>query len=413
MRIDTSRNADSSLVRRVGCLALGPLLLAGLGCRVAESVPTLTVERTHFVRQVTADGVLAAAESTLLSVPPTIQRTVRLAWLAPEGSQLAEGDLVARFDPRPLEEAIEDNQAAITEVEASMDKARRSSEGKIAEVEKTLESSTLELEHARRYQKLDAQVFSRHDILDSAIDEQLAEERRRHAEAARGTLAETSRAELDLLAIDRRRSALELEEAEETLDALELRAPHDGVLTLIRNWNGETPQVGAEMWRSQEFAEIPDLSTMQAEVFVLEADAGGLAPGQRADVVIEAYPDRVYPAVLATVDPVAKPRVRSSPVQYLGVVLALEDTDTVRMKPGQRVRATLRLAERDDALVVPRQAVERDGEAAFVWLAEGAGFVRRTVGLGPSSLGHVVIESGLEVGDRIALRRPEVGEASG
>lgn len=395
----------------VSGLALGLAALLGLGgltaCVDEPPVPTAEVERRDFVHRVTADGVLEAAASTRLSVPTAVRRTVRLAWLAPEGAPLAEGDLVARFDPRPLEETIEDNQASIARTDASIVKQMRDADGELADVDKKVAVSDLDLEHARRYQKLDDQVYSRREILDSAIDEELAAERRRHAEATRETLDESTRAGLDLLAIEKRGAQSEVEQAEETLAGLEMRAPHEGVLILIRDWNGDPPQVGSEMWRGQEIAEIPDLSKMQAEVFVLEADAGGLEIGQPAEVVIESDPDTVYPARVSGVEPVAKPRFAGSPVQYFGVVLELEVPRSETMKPGQRVRATVRLAERDDALVVPRQAVVRDGEETYVWRATGDGFVRRRVEAGPSSLGHAVIESGLEAGDRVALRPPE------
>ncbi len=60
---------------------------------------------------------------------------------------------------------------------------------------------------------------------------------------------------------------------------------------------------------------------MEAEVFVLEADAGGLAVGQPAEVVIvEARPERdVHRRRSTTSTTLAKPRIRGVPVQYFGV----------------------------------------------------------------------------------------------
>jgi multidrug efflux pump subunit AcrA (membrane-fusion protein) len=76
------------------------------------------------------------------------------------------------------------------------------------------------------------------------------------------------------------------------------------------------------------------------------------------------------------------------------------------MKPGQRVRAEIVLDERPDVLTVPRQAVfEKDGEK-IVYVQNGGSWEATEVELGPSSLGRLVISSGLEPGDRIALRDP-------
>ena len=85
---------------------------------------------------------------------------------------------------------------------------------------------------------------------------------------------------------------------------------------------------------------------MEAEVFVLEADAGGVAEGQAAGVIVEATPEVAHPAKVTRVEAVAKPRFRGSPVQYFGVVLAFDGSAEADgaarsvMKPGHRVRVT-------------------------------------------------------------------------
>jgi hypothetical protein len=142
---------------------------------------------------------------------------------------------------------------------------------------------------------------------------------------------------------------------------------------------------------------------MEVEAFVLEADAGGLAPGLSATVALEADPSTVYKATVKAVDSLAKPRIRDVPINYFSVTLSLERTDTSRMKPGQRARVTLML-DQQDALAVPRQTVfEKEGRNV-VYL--GSGFEERAVKLGPSSPGLVVVEEGLREGDVIALRDP-------
>jgi multidrug efflux pump subunit AcrA (membrane-fusion protein) len=92
-------------------------------------------------------------------------------------------------------------------------------------------------------------------------------------------------------------------------------------------------------------------------------------------------------------------------VQFFGVVLAFEDPSDVG-RPGQRVRARLRLADVDDAITVPRQAIEREGDQAFVWVLDDDEPSRRAVTLGPASLGRVVIAEGLAVGERVLLEPP-------
>jgi multidrug efflux pump subunit AcrA (membrane-fusion protein) len=76
------------------------------------------------------------------------------------------------------------------------------------------------------------------------------------------------------------------------------------------------------------------------------------------------------------------------------------------MKPGQRVQATLRLEERAEALLAPRQAVfDREGRT-LVYRRSERGFEPVEVKLGPSTMGRVVLASGVKAGDVLALRDP-------
>jgi multidrug efflux pump subunit AcrA (membrane-fusion protein) len=70
------------------------------------------------------------------------------------------------------------------------------------------------------------------------------------------------------------------------------------------------------------------------------------------------------------------------------------------------VRATIRLEEVEAVLSIPRGALfERDGERV-VYRREGGRYAAVPVTVGRQSISHVVVEGGLEAGDRIALRDP-------
>jgi hypothetical protein len=145
---------------------------------------------------------------------------------------------------------------------------------------------------------------------------------------------------------------------------------------------------------------------LEAELHVREVEAAGLATGRRAELVIEAQTDRIYPAKVKSVETVAKRRAQKSPTQYFGVVLTLEKTDPALMKPGQSVRARLFLHEQQ-ALVLPRPALfDQDGRwIAYRREAQG-GFVAVPVKIGASTAGLCTIETGLKENDVVALRDP-------
>lgn len=369
-------------------------------------VPVHTVERTSFARKVTAEGNLKAVKATPLLTPRRSRQALKIAWLAVDGSRIKEGEVVARFDPTEMEKKLVDGQAALLTAQRKISKERIDIGSVQAERDRESEMTRLELEQTKKFQRKNAVIFSRNDIIESEIDGELSQARLEHAEAAEGIERSLSKSKLDLLAIEKRVATMQVEQAKEGLEGLTITAPHAGIVVLKRDWRGNEMRVGDQVWPGQPLAEIPHIEEMEAEVFVLEADAGGLVEGLSAEVVIEAHADRRFAADIKRVDKLAKPRVRGVPVQYFGVTLELEETLPDLMKPGQRVRATLTL-DQSEALVVPRPAVfEKDGEKIVYRQTETGEFEPVEVKLGATSLGQVIIDEGISEGDLIALRDP-------
>jgi HlyD family secretion protein len=402
------------VTRRRGLVALGATLaalavglvawrLAGRG----PSVPTETVQRGRFLRVVRAEGTLRAVQATPLSVPPDLDGSFKIAWVADEGTRLQQGDVAFRFDPTDFENEVLDGRADQTSADRRIDKARVQGEVTTRNLERDATLAEHEYENARTFQSKDAEIYSRFDIISSEIDASLAQKKKEHAEAVKGTRSGLAKTELEILGIDRHKADLKVGRAEKGLHSMEMRAPHAGVLKLERNWRGIPPRVGENAWPGQKLAEIPNLAALEAEVFVLEADAGGVVNGQKVAVTVEGQGGTPLPGTVKTVDAVAKPRFRGVPVQYFSAILKLERTDEATMKPGQRVQAVITVVDTPDAVTVPRQALlERDGKK-LVYRQSGWGrFEPVEVTLGPAALGRVVVEKGLASGDVVALADP-------
>ncbi len=329
MREPVKRKTKSRASRRLGLAAAAIAALVALGAFLPLShpggadVPTLRIEKTEFVRRVPAQGDLQAVRATPISVPAGVPGPFRIGWLAPDGSLVRKGDVVIRFDPSVLEKRLVDAEDDLRGARLQMDKEQLTGLSEVRKLEKDAAMARVELENARQFQKKDAGIFSRSEIIESDIDQQLAIERQKHAEGSQHTHQRLTGTELDLLRIKVRQADAKIQQARAGLQALAVTAPHDGVLILKRNWRGETTRVGDSVWNGQPLAEIPDLSTMQAEVYVLEADAGGLKTGKTATVAVESAPGVTYPARIQRVDALAKPRIPGSPVQYFGVTLEL------------------------------------------------------------------------------------------
>lgn len=402
------------------------IVLAGLGLATgrylrggtpaAPSVTTYQVTKQKFTRRVTAEGNLRAVKATRLSAPQGRGGfgALKIAWLAPDGTFVKKGDPVVKFDPSEPEKQLRDGESDLAAADAKLAAEAVKSKEKVKQRESDAVLAADELEQQKKFQNKDEQVFSRNQIIESQIDEGLAQAKEQHAQDAKRVEKHLSQSNAAVLAVERQKAELAIAHAKSALQEMEIDSPNDGIFVLRRSWRGELPKLGDSVWPGQDIAEIPLLDAMEAEVFVLEIDGTGLAEKQPAEVVIEARPDKTYAGKVRLVEKLAQPRQEGSPVQYFEVVVALDTTDKDVMKPGQRVRATIVL-DQEDAVVVPRQAVfERDSKA-IVYKQTAKGFDAVNVELGAATSGRVVIKSGIAAGDVIALRDPTraVGQGSG
>lgn len=391
-------------------LVAGALLLAAVGWLSREviagsDVPVYEVERGRFLHRIEAEGVLAAEQATDLNAPGT--EPMKLAWILEDGTRVGAGEVVVRFDPTDMENELFNGEIEQSKADQQINQRQLEQVTALQNLDRDRQLAELQLEHAAEFQSTDEEIFSQKEIAESEIDRTLASHRKQHTELVREIREDLGSVELELLELQRRQAQLQIERARDALEALEVRAPHDGIFVLSRDRRGEIPTIGQIVYPGQTLAQIPQLDAMKATVYVLEADAGGLEPGIPAEVRIEAHPGAPVPATVRRIANVAQRRDRWSPVQYFEVELALEGTDTSRMKPGQRVRTTLRVADLDEVIAVPREAIFRDVEGnPIVHVRQGGGFVTRAVTLGPAALGRVVIEAGLETGEVVALEDP-------
>jgi multidrug efflux pump subunit AcrA (membrane-fusion protein) len=387
-------------------VAVGLMAFWMMGSIDSQSVATIEVKPVKFVREVEARGSLKAVKATPILVPPESGRQQKVAFLAKDGAFVKAGETVVEFDPYDAEREAADGQSDLDAARAKIDKA--GAEGKKNQAALGLDRDVAkeQLDRAETFKLTDESLYSRHQIIESALDRDLFEAKASVAQRKLAASGKLSSAERALGEIDAGKAQLKVTIAEKGLRSLKIQAPHDGLLMLERNWRGEMPSVGDTLWPGQKVAEVPDLTKLEARVFVLEADGAGIKVGQKARFVIEGRPGETYEATVSRVEPLAKTRDWQSPVKYFETVLSLARAEAGELKPGQKVRAIVRLDEADAVLAIPRGAVfEKDGKRV-VYRRNGTGFAPVEVEAERQSISHLVVAKGLAAGDVIALRDP-------
>jgi len=145
---------------------------------------------------------------------------------------------------------------------------------------------------------------------------------------------------------------------ETNLSKASIRSPIDGVV-LTRSVDPGNA-VAASLQAVTLFTIAEDLSRLQLEVNVDEADVGSVQVGQKASFTVSAYPNRQYPATITRV------AFGSSTTDNVVTYLTTLDVDNadLSLRPGMTATATITATERRDVLLVPSAALRFTPSAA-------------------------------------------------
>jgi HlyD family secretion protein len=197
-----------------------------------------------------------------------------------------------------------------------------------------------------------------------------------------------------------------LEKAEDDLRRTTIFSPLTGRVIALNAEQGEVVVSGTMNNPASVIGTVADLSEILAEVDVDETEIVDVAPGLVAQVDVDAIPEKRYRGTVVEVGSSGYTRPQQPDVQFFRVKVLLDEPDE-RLKPGMSARAEIEVTTRENAIVVPIQAVvERpveggEEEEAVVFLVEEERAARRPVETGISDATHVEITSGLAMGDRV------------
>ena len=167
-----------------------------------------------------------------------------------------------------------------------------------------------------------------------------------------------SQADLDaaVVALETRRADLKQAEAELTsarvdLEHTTIRAPIDGVVIARAIDLGQT--VAASLQAPKLFVIANDLSQMQVETSIDEADIGQIRQGLAATFTVDAFPDLDFQGQVSQVR--LEPITDQNVVTYVTVIRT--GNPDGRLRPGMTANVTVKIERRDDVMRVPNAAL--------------------------------------------------------
>ncbi|MBW7992779.1 MAG: HlyD family efflux transporter periplasmic adaptor subunit [Planctomycetes bacterium] len=210
-----------------------------------------------------------------------------------------------------------------------------------------------------------------------------------------------------------------LAKLKEQIDACVIRAPAPGLVVYGSSGDfmrGRTRVIeeGSTVYQRQKIIELPNLSQMIAEIDVHESAVDKVRPGQRAKIVVDAFPDQTFTGEVLKVAPLPDPQrgFLSPDMKVYKTQVTIEGSHDF-IKPGMSTKVDILVEQLEDALIVPIQVVARRDGKKVCYCLTPQGPEPREVQTGAFNDTFVQIIDGLEVGDEVLLNPPLITETSG
>jgi HlyD family secretion protein len=325
-------------------IVLGLVVLVGGGIGVwkwrqhaaASAVPrydTVAVDRGPIVAKVTATGTLSA----LVTVQVGTQVSGRIKEIKVDfNSPVKKGQVIAKIEPALFAAALESARANYL-----------AAQGTVTKLEAQAENAKLQYDRAQA-------LFERKAIAQADLDTARATMR-----AANGDVT-ASRGNME-------QAKASLHQAQVNLDYTTIVSPTTGVVIARSVDVGQT--VAASLSAPTLFLIAEDLTKMQVDTSVAEADIGKLKPDMDATFTVDAYPSRQFKGKIR--------QIRNAPQTLQNVVTydAVIDVSNpgLELRPGMTANVTFIYDHRDSALRVANAALRFQPPAELARAAWGGG----------------------------------------
>ena len=278
---------------------------------------TARLERGTIVATVAATGNLSAV--TTVQVGTQVSGTIQKLYVD-YNSRVKKGQPIAEIDPSLFNAAVEQAQGNALNAEANLQKARVT----LADAERTLK---------RNRQLLQDGIISQgdYDVAETAFQSAHA-----GLKSAEGSVAQTRGALL---------------QARTNLRYSVIRSPVDGIVISRAIDVGQT--VAASFQTPTLFTIAQDLTKMQIEVSVDEADISRVQLGQKGTFTVDAYPEQTFAGKVVQVR--SAPVITQNVVTYV-VVVNVDNAD-LRLKPGMTANVAIEVGRKDDVIKLPPAAL--------------------------------------------------------
>lgn len=394
----------------IALLVLGPIAWYRLSDSGPASSDALVavVKRGDFHVTVATTGELRARNAIQVQGPSMAQAVnvyqTKISSLVPEGTEVKKGDVIAQLDQGAVAAKLADVKLKLQSANAKYTSAQLDSALNLAQAREDIRSADYALEEKKlnkEESKYEAPTIQR----QAEIDYERAQRAAAQSRTSYQTKLKQAIAKMQEAAADRDQQANQLKMIEHVMGDFTVRAPADGMVIYVREWNGQKKGVGSA-WTPWDptVATLPDLTQMESNTYVNEVDVRRVAVGQKVKITLDAEPSKVLSGTVASVANVGEQRPnQDSKVFEVKIDVTQKDTT---LRPGMTTANIIETATIPNVLSIPIEAISADSTGSFVYLKHGGGVVKQQVVTGAMNDNEIVVKQGLAQGDQVLLVPP-------
>jgi len=410
--IQTSRALK--IVPLVVLLLIGPALSAAkkeTGAAPEKKPPAAARERTikpaksDVTKNFFITGELRAANAVQISVPRIRSSFASVVtYLAPEGSQIKQGERLVEFDSSALVSQRSEYERRLDEAKLKIEKTKADLEAQRCDLLNGVAQAEANLKVAELYAKTPPELLAANTYQKYQLDLERGRLALNKAKEQLDNFDKSRPTQMALVEIDKAQAEIDLKKIEGDVALLRIAAPQEGIVIYGDNWaNNRKIQVGDNIFPGMPAVELPDLTSMQVIGLVYDTELSLLAKGMRCSFSLDAAPGPTYQGVILSLTSVASRKGFASQQKVFRAVIQPDKVDPPVMKPGMTARVVFGIKLAENATAIPREYLGLDSEGQYFVLkkTDKPQATRQIVDVGAFGDSLVEIRSGLSSSDSL------------
>jgi len=378
----------------------------------AKSEKYYEVKKGKFEAVLTCKGEINGLKAVEIRAPKVLaDRDLRL-WamkivdLTQDGKSVKKGDFIVQLDANQVMEGMREVRQSLEKEEADLKNAKIDSAVNLTEKREGIKNALLDLEYNKidlEQSKYESEAYQRKAQMTYQKAENEIEKKRRDY------LLEQNKLKMQVRRSEERvdRSNKRLQKFQQAMQSTRIMAPEDGIVIFGKSWEGKKFSKDDNVYTydfAPAIATLPDMSSVVSEIYVKEIDISKIKVSDSVRVTFDALEGTTIMGSIIDIARMGEDH-KDFDMKVFKVIIHLDHSDE-GLKPAMTSNNDIVLANADNVISVPLNAVINEGGTKYVYLKTHGEIKKQEIQAGIENDESVLVVEGLNEGDLVLLEPP-------